>query len=1074
MEKESKSAGGIPFSGIMAIVMLAAGGLFIRAVPLEATRPPVNEQRMDRGSASQDMDARLWQDPFGAVARAREAARKHNPAQARTADQQRTKRLLADISERTQPPGGKVEVLAVMLPGGSYSEDIESRRRMRYAVLAGLNASRLVPFDAEHLGYFFPSGVDKPGLTLPEIVPFEWFEPVKDNERGTLPWVLVMWIDSTVFKNQPLHQLRELTRTFDHLPVSWRVLGPPRSDGLRDMVNEARPAGATPLQDAPTLHIYSAIATAPDTRLAPELQPGGTLHRFFAGHNVNLVRTIGDDDQLADALIKELALRGLRAGKRASKHDATCELSNREGPSHVAIISEWDTLYGRTLRREFQASPDEDGFCTHRSSYVRGLDGQLPSAGGADAAAAKTGPAKFGSEDKNDSRQRDGSYIEIAEGQSQFDYLRRLAKHLTEVDQDMRKKNPDGLGLRAIGVLGSDVHDKLLVLQALQPEFPNAIFFTTDMDARFLHPREQAWTRNLLVASHFNLRLSDTMQSDMPTLRDSYQTSLFLATRLAIDDAQRALAARTGAAAASTAAPTSQQTIAQWLREPRVFEIGRTQAFDFSPPSPQPPAASAEPRSACKGPYWLRCGGNLHPAPSPPYPHLRMATLLFIASLLCLMLWLPPILVSRSARRRLLTVCFTGSTVQRAWRWGTLAALFVVVQLALPLLLAYCWDPFASWLTRDGKPLVGLEGISSWPTEAIRLLTLLLCLYLIYAGWTALSQNLDDIIEHFQLGPASKHLVAEQRAADRHLPRWSRFINMFSLHLILSPDAPRARPDEDFWRRYVVQNRIGARAMRTTACVLLAVGGSWFLLQALNDPPFIPQRGQLSLTVHQWLHCLMFIAIYFLVFFVVDATTFCVSFVRGLPGARWPSATLLKFEHDLWMPRACLNDWIDLEFIARRTRCVTRLIYCPFIVLSLFLVSRRPIFDHWHMPVTGIVLAVLGAAISLGCAVALRYAAEAARSGAVKKLRDEIMRANGVAPAAPRRPMSSGALLVNRARPLEPPKPAQLTLLLERIEHLHEGAFAPFWQQPLLKAVLLPFAAFGGTSMLDYMALVNI
>jgi hypothetical protein len=1072
MEKESKPAGGIPSSGIMAIVMLTAGVLFIRAVPLEPTRLPVNEPKIQQTSTEQDMDARLWQDPFGAVARAREEAQKRNPAQAKAADKRhRPANIRGDMDSRVHR---KVEVLAVMLQGGPYSEDIESRRRVRYAVLAGLNASRLVPVDAEHLGYVFPADVGKPDSTLPEIVPFEWFQPVIEKDGDTVPWVLVMWLDSTVFKDNPLHKMGKLADMFKKLSASWRVLGPARSDGLREMVAEVRLHGAAPLPDAPTLHFYSAVATAPDKRIDRQLQSDETLSSFFAKHKLNLVRTIGDDNQLANALIKELTLRGLHAGRRA-KRDATCDLENGDpqAPSHIAIISEWDTLYGRTLRREFQANPDEDGFCVHRASYVRGLDGQLPAAGGADASPAKAGSGKSGGEDKDDSRKRDGTYLEIAEGQSQFDYLRRLAKRLTEIDQDVRKSSPDGMGLRAIGVLGSDVHDKLLVLQALQPEFPNAIFFTTDMDARFLHPREQAWTRNLIVASHFNLRLSETMQADMPPFRDSYQTSVFLATRLAMDDAQRAPKASASTAELST----KQETIAKWFIEPRLFEIGRTQAFDFSPLPPAAPASGRELRSACKGPDWSRCGSSIHPMPSPLYPQLRMATLLFIASLLILLLWLPPILVSRAARQRLVKILVAGSLAQRIWRWQALAALFALVHIALPLLLAYYWEPFATWLTRNGKPLVGLEGISFWPTEAIRLITLLLCLYLIFAGWTALSQNLDNIIVRLQLGPARKKLVAEQREAERHLPPWLRFINMFSLRLILPPDVPRGSPNEDFWRRYIVQNRISARAVRTTACVLLAAGGSWFLWLALHDAPkFIPQRGDLSLTVHQWLHCLMFFAIYFLVFFVVDATTFCVSFVRGLQthGANWPVATLVKFEHELQIPRAYLNNWIDLKFIALRTKCVTRLIYCPFIVLSLFLVSRSPVFDHWYMPTTGFVLAVLGASVALACAVALRYAAEAARRDAIEKLRNEIIRVSGEAPAARRRQISSGAFTANHVRPANPPKPAQLTLLLERMEHLHEGAFAPFWQQPLLKAILLPFAAFGGTSMLDYMALANI
>jgi hypothetical protein len=223
----------------------------------------------------------------------------------------------------------------------------------------------------------------------------------------------------------------------------------------------------------------------------------------------------------------------------------------------------------------------------------------------------------------------------------------------------------------------------------------------------------------------------------------------------------------------------------------------------------------------------------------------------------------------------------------------------------------------------------------------------------------------------------------------------------------------------------------------------------------------------------------MFGAIYFLVFFVVDATAFCVSFVRGLRahGANWPASTLAKFERELQIPRAYLDNWIDLEFIAWRTQCVTRLIYFPFIVLSLFLVSRSAAFDDWYMPTTGIVLAVLGAGVALACAVALRYAAEASRRFAMERLRDEITRVSGeTVSAAQKKPVAASVAgdPPGHVPPPDPPKPAQLSLLLSRMDHLHEGAFAPFWQQPLLKAVLLPFATLGGTSLLDYLALVNV
>ena len=61
--------------------------------------------------------------------------------------------------------------------------------------------------------------------------------------------------------------------------------------------------------------------------------------------------------------------------------------------------------------------------------------------------------------------------------------------------------------IKAIGVVGTDFYDKYLVLQALRQRFPDVIFFTTDLDARFLHPDNFKWTRNLIVASNFGLSL---------------------------------------------------------------------------------------------------------------------------------------------------------------------------------------------------------------------------------------------------------------------------------------------------------------------------------------------------------------------------------------------------------------------------------------------------------------------------------------------------------------------------------------------------------------------------------------
>ena len=63
----------------------------------------------------------------------------------------------------------------------------------------------------------------------------------------------------------------------------------------------------------------------------------------------------------------------------------------------------------------------------------------------------------------------------------QFDYLLRLAHALGTQDARLREH---GHAIRAVGVIGNDPYDKLLVLQALRPQFPDAVFFTNDLDAR--------------------------------------------------------------------------------------------------------------------------------------------------------------------------------------------------------------------------------------------------------------------------------------------------------------------------------------------------------------------------------------------------------------------------------------------------------------------------------------------------------------------------------------------------------------------------------------------------------------
>ena len=107
-------------------------------------------------------------------------------------------------------------------------------------------------------------------------------------------------------------------------------------------------------------------------------------------------------------------------------------------------------------------------------------------------------------------------------GGHELDYVRRLAKTIA-----LGKG-----GISAIGIIGSDVYDKQLIIEALRTYLPGTLIFTTDADALYEHGSYSEANQNLLVASAYGLTLSDDF--DITTdieFRDNYQASFYLAVR---------------------------------------------------------------------------------------------------------------------------------------------------------------------------------------------------------------------------------------------------------------------------------------------------------------------------------------------------------------------------------------------------------------------------------------------------------------------------------------------------------------------------------------------------------------
>ena len=236
------------------------------------------------------------------------------------------------------------------------------------------------------------------------------------------------------------------------------------------------------------------------------------------------VRLAQDDFHLIDALWHELRQRLPMLQKRASPGETL---------GQIVLFTESDTTYSQGIAQEMQTMLSTDAQSKearggrrrlaigsrieashfHLPSRTRRTAG-LPIRAGHCGKCSNLWSARGVAQEARPHRTNSGP--------SQFDYLRRQAM-LLKLDH---LKEP----VVAVGVLGSDVYDKLIVLQALRPELAQAVFFTTDLDALYLHADNVEVTRNLLVVSANDL-LPDIGDGEagwnVPPMRDSYQTILF-------------------------------------------------------------------------------------------------------------------------------------------------------------------------------------------------------------------------------------------------------------------------------------------------------------------------------------------------------------------------------------------------------------------------------------------------------------------------------------------------------------------------------------------------------------------
>ena len=235
--------------------------------------------------------------------------------------------------------------------------------------------------------------------------------------------------------------------------------------------------------------------------------------------------------------------------------------------------------------------------------------------------------------------------------------------------------------------------------------------------------------------------------------------------------------------------------------------------------------------------------------------------------------------------------------------------------------------------------------------------------------------------------------------------------------------------------QYLNRGTALARFLRVICTAVLSVA----LLVALEAIPgiraFRPSIDAISLA--------SLFAMQFLILWTADALLLVRSFILTLwrDQPAWPTAALQKECDALGLDQERARLWLNLRLIGRRTDGVASLVWYPSFVIAASTLALLTIqFREFQFANNPIAL-VAGAIFVIASAIALRGAAEQVRRGTRHRLEDDRLREQKT---------GGGSA-------------AQVESLLERVDALREGAFAPYSEQPIVRAVLVPAATYGAT-----------
>jgi hypothetical protein len=708
-----------------------------------------------------------------------------------------------------------------------------------------------------------------------------------------------------------------------------------------------------------------------------------------------------------------------------------------------------------------------------------------------------------------------------ADGDAQLDYVVRLAEYLKAKDHDL--KNNHGARIIAFGLAAGSVYDKLILLRELRQRFPESVFFITDLDARLWTPYALNYTHQLLVGSAYfvfpsftNTYLLPTSE-EFPPFRDVYQVAMFKACcksmdHLGLDAEERALQG------------DSDLDAEEGMLQGGLYKIGRYGPIKLLlPGSPDVPAHDGYGRMVRFIPWLIAA--------------LLFGTVFFIQIRGGTRLRSPSFeseIQSRwlsseiSVRKKTLPDYEDMDELKKAvakehkYQLSVRSCICIVLLIfgvtGFGLLFLNHLKEIAN--TPGEEPWDFLNGVTIWPSELIRIATIIGAIVFIYSFHSSRLRRRETLYRRFFRESSTEDCdTFYQRCLERWtFRRQDTPASTASEKIILEPDAhglweQRGEETGNDWRDWFqaklswIQERhassvfqwmppfikvfqkkpsddndgvaVSASALFRSCLnlgrwphrvrrvviyiVLYLVCASLFITFLHDAPSRLLIRGTTS---HWWdMNILLstIVAVLFCLFLVLDATMItkrALDYISRHPTS-WPQPVVERHVAKYGVSSQNLDGLLDVQYTALQTEEVSTLMFGPIFLLLLLALSRAPCFDNWTWPAGIIVIYVVNFLIAGFCWFLVRQAAARVRKLALHRLDDFT---TGIKSASSKTFDIKEICLDSEVEKLAGTKKQYLKNLKRVRKSIVEengGAYSKIFQDPTYLAVFIPSSLSG-------------